>query len=108
MISGQLFGIILVNLIVDGLGRDFLIEEVSGLGDMEGTTGFPIEGSTGPPMEDSTDPPMEGSGPPMEDYEDSTPFQCNDQNLPGGSDKPSSKARSKSVLNLLLSMVQTL
>ena len=48
MISGQLFGMILVNLIVDGLGRDFLIEEVSGLGDMEGTTGLPMEGSTGP------------------------------------------------------------
>ena len=53
-------------------------------------------------MEDSTGPPMEGSGNDMEDYEDSTPFQCNDQNLPGGSDKPSSKARSKSVLNSLL------
>ena len=61
-----------------------------------------IEGTTGFPMEDSTGPPMEGSGNDMEDYEDSTPFQCNDQNLPGGSDKPSSKARSKSVLNLLL------
>ena len=34
------------------------------------------------------------------DYEDSTPFQCNDQNQPGGSDKPSSKARSKSVDSL--------
>ena len=79
MISGKLFGIILLNLTVDGLG------------DMEGTTGLP--------MEDSTGPPMEGSGLPMEDYEDSTPFQCNDQNQPGGSDKQSSKARSKSVLN---------
>ena len=44
---------------------------------------------------------MDGSGNDMEDHEDSTPFQCNDQNLPGGSDKPSSKARSKSVLNSL-------
>ena len=69
---------------------------------MEGTTGFSTEGSgsTGPPMEGSTGPPMEGSGNDMEDYEDSTPFQCNDQNLPGGSDKPSSKVRSKSVNSL--------
>ena len=60
MISGQLFGIILLNLIVDGLG------------DMEATDG----------------------------YEDPTPFQCNDQNQPGGSDEPSSKARCKSVNSL--------
>ena len=60
MISGQLFGILLLNLIVDGLG------------DMEANI----------------------------DYEDSTPFQCNDQNQTGGSDKPSSKARSKSVDSL--------
>ena len=60
MISGQLFGIILLNLIVDGLG------------DMEATDG----------------------------YEDPTPVQCNDQNKPGGSDEPSSKARCKSVNSL--------
>ena len=101
MVSGQLFGILLLNLIVDGLG------------DTEGTMGIskliiPMEGTTGFPMEDSTGPPMEDSGPLMEDYEDSTPFQCNGQNLPGGSDKPSSKARSKSALDLILFKVQTL
>ena len=107
MISGQLFGILLLNLIVDKASTlrnesaEFYITEedaliVDGLVDIEGTTGLPMEHSTGPPVE--------GSGPLMEDYEDSTPFQCNDQNLPGGSDKPSSKARSKSVLNLLHTM----
>ena len=112
MIFGQLFRILLLNLIADGLAdingtTGFPMEDsmairvvefsngvLDGLGDIEGTTGFPIEDITGPPMEDS--------GPLMEDYEDSTPFQCNNQNLPGGSDKPSSKARSKSVLSLLL------
>ena len=101
MISGQLFGILLLNLIGDGtgdgigdgLGTDSLIE-IRGLGDIEGTTVFP--------MEDSTGPPKESSDPPMEDYEDSIPFQCNHRNQPGGSDKPSSKAQSKSVINLLL------
>ena len=125
MVSGQLFGILLLNLIVDGLGDingtiGFPMEDsmairvvefsnliVDGLGDIEVTTGFPIEDSTGPPMEDSGND-MERPGQLMEDYEDSTPFQCNGQNLPGGSDKPSSKARSKSALDLLLFKVQTL
>ena len=108
MISGQLFGILLLNLIVDGLGDT---EGTMGISKliipMEGTTGFPMEDSTGPPMEDSGND-MERPGQLMEDYEDSTPFQCNGQNLPGGSDKPSSKARSKSALDLLLFKVQTL
>ena len=33
--------------------------------------------------------------PPAQDHEDTTPFQCNGQNQPGGSDKPSSEDRSK-------------
>ena len=113
MVSGQLFGILLLTLIVKASSLPELLKRnesaqsyteedalliVDGLGDIEGTTAFPTT-STGTT---STGPPMEDSGPLMEDYEDSTPFQCIDQNLPGGSDKPSSKARSKSVLNLLL------